>query len=171
MHVCNIQVRRNGALKRTNTYVLTFNTPVLPKKIKAIYLSVNVEVYIPHPLRFYHCQVFGHHEDNCMKKQYVETLVEECIAVMIATAKNHPNALTTMVHTQFSHATAQHGKKKRRYFRSNIKDQLHSSKREISLKSNYRLQLTVTPASQKVLVSMLNASTLKHKPMRHTTFN
>ena len=68
MHIRNIQVCRNGGLKRTNTYVLTFNTPVLPKKIKATYLSVNVEVYIPHPLRCYHCQIFGHHDDNCMKK-------------------------------------------------------------------------------------------------------
>ena len=67
IHVRNIQVRRNGALKGTNTYVLTFNTPVLPKKIKAAYLSENVEVYIPNPLRSYHCQVFGHREDNCMK--------------------------------------------------------------------------------------------------------
>ena len=31
LHVRNIQVRRNSVLKRTNTYVLTFNTPVLPK--------------------------------------------------------------------------------------------------------------------------------------------
>ena len=68
IHVRNIQVRRNGALKRTNTYVLTFITPVLPKKSKSAYLSVNVEVNIPNPLRCYHCQVFGHHEDNCMKK-------------------------------------------------------------------------------------------------------
>ena len=68
IHVRNIQVRRNGVLKPTHTYVLTFNTPVLPKKVKAAYLSVNVEVYIPNPLRCYHCQVFGHHEDNCLKK-------------------------------------------------------------------------------------------------------
>ena len=40
-----IQVRRNGVLKRTSTYVLTFNTPIMPKKIKAAYISVNVEVY------------------------------------------------------------------------------------------------------------------------------
>ena len=105
------------------------------------------------------------------ENKYVETVVEKSIAVMIATATSHPNALTAMAHTQFSHATAQHGKKKRRYFRSNIKDQLHSSKREKSLKSNCRLQLTVTPASQKVLVNMLNTSTLKHKRMRHITFN
>ena len=66
--VRNVKVRKNGVLKSTNTYVLTFNTPILPKKIKVAFLSVNVEVYIPNPLRCYQCQVFGHHEDYCMKK-------------------------------------------------------------------------------------------------------
>ena len=31
--VRNVSVRRNGVIKPTNTYVLTFNTPILPKKI------------------------------------------------------------------------------------------------------------------------------------------
>ena len=66
--VRNDSVRRNGVIKPTNTYVLTFNTPILPKKIKVAFLSVNVEVYIPNPLRCCQCQVFGHHEDYCMKK-------------------------------------------------------------------------------------------------------
>ena len=65
----NIQVRRNGVLKRTSTYVLTFNTPIMPKKIKAAYISVNVEVYVPNPLRCYHCQVFGHHESRCNRQK------------------------------------------------------------------------------------------------------
>ena len=29
---------------------------------------MNVELYIPNPLRCYQCQVFGHHEDYCIKK-------------------------------------------------------------------------------------------------------
>ena len=66
--VRNVSVRRNGVIKPTNTYVLTFNTPILAKKTKVAFLSVNVEVYIPNPLRCYQCQVFGHHEDYCMKK-------------------------------------------------------------------------------------------------------
>lgn len=65
--VRNISVRRNGALKTTDTYVLTFNTPQLPTKIKIAYLSVKVEVYIPNPLRCYNCQIFGHHESKCVK--------------------------------------------------------------------------------------------------------
>ena len=66
--VRNVSVRRNGVIKPTNTYVLTFNAPILPKKVKVAFLSVNVEVYNPNPLRCYQCQVFGHHEDYCMKK-------------------------------------------------------------------------------------------------------
>ena len=65
----NIHVRRKGVLKQTNTYVLTFNTPILPKKIKAAYISVNVEVYVPNPLRCYNCQFFGHHESRCTRKK------------------------------------------------------------------------------------------------------
>ena len=61
--VRNVSVRRNGVFKPANTYVLTFSTPILPKKIKVAFLSVNVEVYIPNLLRFYQCQVFGHHKD------------------------------------------------------------------------------------------------------------
>ena len=63
----NIHVRRNGVLKQTNTYVLTFNTPILPKKMKA-------EVYVPNPLRCYNCQFFGHHESRCTRKRYVQTV-------------------------------------------------------------------------------------------------
>ena len=67
---------------------------MLPKKIKAAYLSVNVEIYNPNPLICYHCQVFGHHQDNCMKNQYVEAVVETSIAVMIATVKEHHTTIS-----------------------------------------------------------------------------
>ena len=60
----------------------------------------------------------------------METVVETSIAVMIATARKHPNALTAMAHTQCFHATAKHGKKKRTFFQSNMKDQLPSTKHE-----------------------------------------
>ena len=75
--VRNVSVRRNVVIKPTNTYVLTFNTPVLPKKIKVAFLFVNVEVYILNPLRCYQCQVFGHHEDYCMKKPTCANCGEE----------------------------------------------------------------------------------------------
>ena len=61
------KVKRNGELKNTNTFVFTFNTSVLPKTIKVAYFRVNVEVYIPNPLRCHHCQKYGHHEDGCSR--------------------------------------------------------------------------------------------------------
>ena len=63
--VRRITVRRDGETKLTNTYVLTFNSPNLPTVVKIGFLQVKVDVYIPNPLRCYHCQVFGHHENKC----------------------------------------------------------------------------------------------------------
>ena len=78
-------VKRNGELKNTNTFVFTFNIPVLPKTIKVAYFRVNVEVYISNPLRCHHCQKYGHHEDRCSKDpicskcgQIAEHLESQC---------------------------------------------------------------------------------------------
>ena len=63
--VGTLQGRRDGILKPTNTFVLTFNTPILPTVVKIGFIQVKVDVYIPNPLRCYNCQVFGHHENKC----------------------------------------------------------------------------------------------------------
>ena len=63
--VRRITVRRDGILKPTNTFVLTFNTPILPTVVKIGFIQVKVDVYITIPLRCYTCQVFGHHENKC----------------------------------------------------------------------------------------------------------
>ena len=65
--VKRFKIKRNGELKDTNTFVFTFNTPVLPKTVKVAYFRVNVEVYVPNPLRCHNCQKYGHHEDRCSK--------------------------------------------------------------------------------------------------------
>ena len=65
--VRRIRVKRNNALQDTNTFVLTFNKPIVPKVVKVGFLRVKVEVYIPNPLRCYKCQRYGHHEDRCSK--------------------------------------------------------------------------------------------------------
>ena len=51
IHVRRIKVRRDDALKDTNTFVFTFNTSVLPKQLKVAFLRVSVDPYIPNPLR------------------------------------------------------------------------------------------------------------------------
>ena len=43
--VRNVSVRRNGVIKPTNTYVLTFNTPILPKKIKVAFFCERRGIY------------------------------------------------------------------------------------------------------------------------------
>ena len=63
--VRRITVCHDGILKPTNTFVLTFNTPILPTVVKIGFIQVKVDVYIVNPLRCYNCQVFGHHENKC----------------------------------------------------------------------------------------------------------
>ena len=57
--VKRFKVKRDGQLKDINTFVFTFNTPVLPSTIKFAFLKVNVEIYIPNPLRCFNCQQHG----------------------------------------------------------------------------------------------------------------
>ena len=60
-----ITIKREGRIIETNTYILTFNSPTIPKEIKIGYNINKVELFIPNPLRCYKCQKFGHHEDQC----------------------------------------------------------------------------------------------------------
>ena len=63
--VRRISFSKDGNRIPTNTIVLTFSNPNLPKTIKVGYLVVKVAVYIPNPLRCFDCQKFGHHETKC----------------------------------------------------------------------------------------------------------
>lgn len=60
-----VSIKREGKIIEINTYILTFNTPIIPKEIKIGYNIERVEQFIPNPLRCYNCQKFGHHEDGC----------------------------------------------------------------------------------------------------------
>ena len=66
MEIGRIQIKRKT--KETidiYTYSMTFNTHKIPKEIKIGYQKLNVDHYIPNPLRCYKCQRFGHHHDQC----------------------------------------------------------------------------------------------------------
>ncbi|KAG1658849.1 RNA-directed DNA polymerase from mobile element jockey [Nymphon striatum] len=63
--VKKILITKNGKRITTGTIILTFNIPEPPKSIKAAYLNVCVDKYIPNPLRCYKCQKFGHHQTSC----------------------------------------------------------------------------------------------------------
>ena len=63
--VTRISVKRNGELRTTNTYILTFSSAILPESVKIGYISAKVEIYIPNPLRCFKCQQYGHHISRC----------------------------------------------------------------------------------------------------------
>ena len=97
--VKRFRIKKDGLLKDTNTFVFTFNTPVLPPMIKIAFLRVNVEVYIPNPLRCFNCQQYGHHEDPnvanllyimqvCVKTKRSVQIVEKATMLIQRNAKN-----------------------------------------------------------------------------------
>lgn len=65
--VKRINIKKNGESIPTNTYILSFNKVNAPSEIKIGYLKINVEKYIPNPLRCYNCQQYGHHQSKCTK--------------------------------------------------------------------------------------------------------
>ena len=64
-HVRRLTFKKGDEVKKTNSYVLTFNTPKRPLKINILSELIPVSPYIPNPLRCFACQKFGHHEDSC----------------------------------------------------------------------------------------------------------
>ncbi|XP_071055015.1 uncharacterized protein [Onthophagus taurus] len=54
--VRRIKSKREGVLSDTPNHILTFNSPILPKKVKAAYYSLDVRLYIPAPMRCFKCQ-------------------------------------------------------------------------------------------------------------------
>ncbi|XP_041374116.1 uncharacterized protein LOC121387156 [Gigantopelta aegis] len=63
-----ISVHRNNDLVPTNTLVLTFNAPTLPKSTQAGYLNIPVVPVIPNPLRCFKCQKFSHGQNTCRNR-------------------------------------------------------------------------------------------------------
>ena len=63
--VRGISVTKDGVRRRTNTTILTFAQPTIPRSLKAGYLNVPVEQFFPNPLRCFKCQKFGHHQTLC----------------------------------------------------------------------------------------------------------
>lgn len=63
--VQQISRRVNGELQKSATFILTFDSPSLPKEIKAGFLNLPVRLYVPPPMRCFQCQRFGHTTASC----------------------------------------------------------------------------------------------------------
>ena len=122
---------------------------------------MNVEVYIPNPLRCYNCQGFGHHEDNCMKKPVCGNCGGEKHCSDVRNCNKTAKCATCNGNHPVSSRYCPSCKKEKEILTIKYKRSITFLKHEKSLKSNNRLQAKATPASQKVLV--LDAPTLKHK--------
>ncbi|GBO24982.1 hypothetical protein AVEN_59399-1 [Araneus ventricosus] len=60
-----ITLKREGKIVPTRNVILTFNTPVLPRKITAVYISCDIRPCIPNTIRCFTCQQFGHTKPAC----------------------------------------------------------------------------------------------------------
>ena len=114
--VCRISVFRDGTKKPTNTFVFTFNSPVLPSVVKRGFMQVKVDVYIPNPLRCYQCQVFGHHENKCGRQAICVncSMPEQC---PVGQCQRPAKCKTAQGNTLPTLNSAQLGRKRRKYLR------------------------------------------------------
>ena len=64
-HVKRISIRKNGQTIHTQTYIISFDMPTPPQKLKIGYYSIKVDLFIPNPLRCFKCHKFGHTSNTC----------------------------------------------------------------------------------------------------------
>ena len=69
VHSRRMTVWRTGSRKETNSILLTFDSCIPPREVKAGYLKLDVQTYIPNPLRCFNCQKFGHSKVRCRHRQ------------------------------------------------------------------------------------------------------
>jgi len=72
--ITNITVRDDsGSRRNTNTFIITFKAPSIPKHLHIGYIRVPVSPYIPNPLRCFKCQKFGHGKNACRGRETCAT--------------------------------------------------------------------------------------------------
>ena len=67
----------NGNLVNLNTFLLTFESPSIPKSIFVGPYSIKVNPYIPNPTRCFNCQKFGHGKNSCKGTERCVRCAEE----------------------------------------------------------------------------------------------
>lgn len=76
-NVRRITLWRNDMIVKTNTYIVTFNKPFPPAKLMIGYQRLDVDLYIPNPIRCFKCQKFGHGSSTCKSTMICCTCGEE----------------------------------------------------------------------------------------------
>ena len=67
LEVKQIVRQTNGKSDQTSLFVLTFDKPEPPNKLKIDHLSLHVASRIPNPLRCFGCQWYGHTVNQCLR--------------------------------------------------------------------------------------------------------
>ncbi len=57
--------RKDGKVLPSNTYLLTFDTPNLPERLKVGCFAMKIDKFVPRPIRCFKCQKFGHGQNTC----------------------------------------------------------------------------------------------------------
>ena len=65
IEVYRIKRKRNDREEPTDSFIVTFSKPIVPKEIEIGYLKVKVSVYIPKPRICFKCQRYGHGQNTC----------------------------------------------------------------------------------------------------------
>ena len=81
--VKRVTIKKEGKLIETYTYIMTFDQPKIPEKIKVGYTMERVEQFISNPLHCYNCKKYGHHEDNCRGRQDVANVVSKILTTTL----------------------------------------------------------------------------------------
>jgi len=83
--ITNITVKDNsGGSRNTNTFIITFKTPTIPKHLHIGYLRLPVSTYIPNLLHCFNCQKFDHGKnasrgrETCAKCGQVGHISDHC---------------------------------------------------------------------------------------------
>ncbi|GFN96531.1 nucleic-acid-binding protein from mobile element [Plakobranchus ocellatus] len=66
-HAWRIKVHWGEHKIRTDTVILTFDSPKPSSRIRAGYLTLDVRPHVPLRMRCYKCQRYGHGKDRCKK--------------------------------------------------------------------------------------------------------
>ena len=110
--VKKVSIKRDNKIIHTNTYIMTFELPVILPKIKIDYTVERVEWFIPNPFRCYKCQKYGHHQVKCNGKSVCGKCGQKYPDHSIKNAKTHTDVRTVVETTQYIQKHVKNGKEK-----------------------------------------------------------